>query len=90
VINEPLRHLQKEVLQLFAEAFPGEAIGTNEHRFSPHITIAYRDLQPRMFKEAWNEYASKQYAASFVINSFQLLQHKNGRWNVVSNFLLPV
>jgi 2'-5' RNA ligase len=87
-MNESLRHLQKEVLQQFRNAFPKEAISKNEYTFSPHITIAYRDLHTHLFKEAWKEYEFKQYTASFEVNSFQLLQHKDREWKVVSSFLL--
>lgn len=87
-MNESLAHLQKGVLHQFAKAFPREIINKNEYHFSPHITIAYRDLHLQQFKEAWKEYATQQYTASFEVNSFQLLQHNNGRWKVVSSFLL--
>lgn len=88
VMNESLRHLQKEVLQQFSQAFPKEPISKNEQIFSPHITIAYRDLQYHQFKEAWQEYQAKTYTALFEVNSFQLLEHVNGRWEIVSSFLL--
>ena len=88
VMNESLRHLQKEVLQHFSGAFPKETISSNEHSFSPHITIAYRDLHYHQFKEAWEEYQTKTYSALFEVNTFQLLQHINGRWEVVGSFLL--
>ena len=88
VMNESLRHLQKEVLKQFSQAFPKEAISKNEHTFSPHITIAYRDLYYDHFKEAWEEYETKTYTALFEVNSFQLLQHINGKWQVVSSYFL--
>src|SRR4051794_13573099 len=73
VMNESLKHLQKEVLKQFSHAFPKEAISKNEHVFSPHITIAYRDLYYHHFKEAWEEYQMKTYSALFEVDSFQLL-----------------
>ncbi|TKK71645.1 hypothetical protein FC093_01065 [Ilyomonas limi] len=88
VMNEPLVHLQKEVLHQFAKAYSKEFISNNEYHFSPHITIAYRDLHLQQFKEAWKEYATQQYNASFEVNSFQLLQHISGRWQVIGSFLL--
>ena len=88
VMNSSLQHLQKEVLQQFSSTFPKELISRNEYTFSPHITIGYRDLHLQQFKEAWKEYAAKQYTALFEVNSFQLLQHTNGRWNVTGSFLL--
>jgi 2'-5' RNA ligase len=88
VMNASLQQLQKEVLEQFRRLYPKETISKNEYHFSPHITIAYRDLQSDQFKEAWNVYQKKQYTASFEVNSFQLLQHTSGRWNVVGSCLL--
>ena len=88
VMNASLQLLQQEVLQQFTKAYPDEIISKNEFTFSPHITIAYRDLYPKSFQEAWQEYKAKTYTALFEVNSFQLLQHFNGRWNIVSSYSL--
>ena len=88
IMNSSLQQLQQEVLRQFGAAFPKQSISKNEYHFSPHITIGYHDLQPRFFNEAWKEYSIKQYDASFEVNSFQLLQHTDSRWKVVSSFLL--
>ncbi len=89
VMNQSLQQLQNEVLQQFIGAFPNKTISSNEHAFSPHITIAYRDLLPASFKDAWEAYQYMQYNALFEVNSFQLLQHNDGRWEVIDSFLLP-
>lgn len=88
VMNASLQQLQHEVLQQFIPAFPKEPVSRQEHIFSPHITIAYRDLQSRYFKEAWEEYKTKQYRVEFEVNAFQLLLHTDGRWKMISNYTL--
>lgn len=88
IMNLPLQNLQKELLQNFRIAYPGEIVTNPEIDFKPHITIAYRDLQSQLFKEAWKEYQSKKYEARFDVKRFQLLQHNGRIWNTVSTFSL--
>lgn len=88
VMNASLQQLQKEVVQQFIPVFPKDVVGKHELTFSPHITIGYRDLLTHQFKAAWQEYADREYAASFIVNSFQLLQHIDGRWVVISSYSL--
>ncbi len=89
VENLSLSDLQRQVLQSFSVAFPAIAVRGIELEFKPHITVAYRDLQPAMFKKAWHEYRTKNYAATFDVNGFQLLQHNGKMWNIINTFLLP-
>ena len=89
VMNNSLHQLQKEVLTNFTDHFSKEQVMKSETDFHPHITIGYRDLRPSMFKQAWAEYRSKQYSASFTVTGFYLLQHDKHVWNSISNFALP-
>lgn len=89
IMNWSLFHLQKQVLQNFLTTYPAVAPMNHEFEFKPHITIAYRDLKPHFFKAAWNEYQAKRYTAAFEINSFQLLEHNERGWNIISTFFLP-
>jgi len=88
VMNESLRQLQKEVIQNFIDAYSLGQVAKSEIEFNPHITIAYRDLHPAMFKQAWSEYHLKKYAATFEVNNFHLLQDDGRMWNSISNFSL--
>ena len=88
VINASLQRLQKEVVENFMGAYPGEQVTRSETEFHPHVTIAYRDLSPAMFKKAWPEYRSEKYEAGFEVKSFDLMQHDGRMWNSISNFLL--
>jgi 2'-5' RNA ligase len=79
----PLLALHKSVIHQFEKEFPEITISEQEKNFHPHITVAYRDLSANNFTQAWKEYKSKKYTASFIVHEFHLLQHDNKKWNVI-------
>jgi 2'-5' RNA ligase len=88
MMNDSLKHLQQQVLENFKTAFPYIPLAANETKFHPHITIAYRDLSYTNFSEAWKEYASNRFVASFEVKAIHLLQHDGKRWNVIKQLVL--
>ena len=88
VMNVFLDRLQKEVVRNFGDAYSLENILKQELEFKPHMTIAYRDLKPNVFREAWKEYEMKKYVAEFDVESFCLLRHDGRGWNVISSYNL--
>ncbi len=86
LITEPLVLLQKQVIQHFKASFPKYHV--EEREFNPHVTVAYRDLKPAMFRLAWKEYQSKPFNAKFSVNNFHLLQHDGKKWNTIHEFIL--
>ena len=51
-------------------------------KFNPHVTIAYRDLEPN-FKGAWSYFEKVKFTATFEFTSFALLKHNGEKWEVV-------
>ncbi len=51
--------------------------------FSPHITIATRDLYKKAFYEAWEHFKEKKYEANWVVDSVSLLRHNKKNWEVI-------
>jgi len=86
--NQMLYELQKNLLNQFQAAFPEKVFSNLKTVFSPHITVAYRDLKPDIFIEAWNEFSVRSYAAAFVADHIHLLQHDDTRWNVIRSLPL--
>jgi len=84
VINPELLGLQQQIINSYEAAFPQTALSFSDERFSPHITIGYRDLLPEMFAEAWNEFKGKEYKTTFEVQSFCLLQHDSKKWNIIA------
>ncbi len=87
VLNNPLLSLQQKIIENFRRVFAGEIMRT-ELDFKPHMTVAYRDLQPHLFIEAWKEYKEKEYTAAFEVDDFHLLQHDGRMWNTISTYSL--
>ncbi len=50
--------------------------------FRPHMTIAFRDLRRKMFRQAWAYFSELEYKREFVADQFCLLQHNGERWEV--------
>ena len=88
IMNTALYSLQKEVIRSFRIAYPALKIPDIELRFKPHITIAYRDLLPDKFPEAWNVYKAKEFRAVFDVSSFHLLQHDGKMWNIIETHFI--
>jgi 2'-5' RNA ligase len=88
VMNIQLATFQKEIIRSFHNHFPQITIMDVEHKFTPHITIAYRDLEFARFQEAWKIYQDKEYKRTFTVNDFHLLQHDDVKWNVVETYTL--
>ena len=88
IMNLHLYALQKELIRSFRIKYPEIGVLDIELKFKPHITVAYRDLSPEKFKEAWSVYQTKKYDTVFDVNSFHLMQHYGRKWNIIQSFSL--
>ncbi len=55
--------------------------------FKPHMTVAFRDLRPAMFKEAWKIFETAQVSYSWEVKSFFLLRHDGKKWGILKEFV---
>lgn len=81
--SKNLDALQKELMGRLSNLLPKEKAFTEED-FHAHMTVSYRDLSVANFKKAWQEYQSKDFSASFTVESFHLLEHDGTKWNVIA------
>ena len=56
--------------------------------FSPHLTVASRNLTRQTFKQAWSELQSRQVEFKFVGDRLTLLLHNGQCWQIHSEFPL--
>ncbi|BAY65135.1 hypothetical protein NIES22_52370 [Calothrix brevissima NIES-22] len=56
------------------------------HRFTPHMTVAFRDLTRQNFQAAWTEFANRQLYFEFIADKVTLLIHTGKRWHIKSEF----
>ena len=54
--------------------------------FTPHVTIAYRDIPPETFPLIWETFKDKKFKRSFMTERFALLKHDGKKWNVLKNY----
>jgi 2'-5' RNA ligase len=57
-----------------------------KHRFTPHMTIAFRDLSAALFYKAWKEYENKEIGFSFKVDRLYLLKHVGKKWQIQREF----
>lgn len=57
-----------------------------DHGFNPHMTIAHRDLESRMFPKAWAYFSKKEYRRTFRAGGLTLLRNERGRWEVEETY----
>lgn len=53
---------------------------------TPHLTIAYRDVNEAKYQEILDYYQSKTFHAMFEVNHFSLLKHDGSTWNVLRHY----
>ncbi|MBW3130427.1 2'-5' RNA ligase family protein [Hymenobacter profundi] len=56
--------------------------------FTPHVTLATRDLPAEQVPELRSLFAARTYAATFEVAAFQLFRHDGQQWQVVQAFAL--
>jgi 2'-5' RNA ligase len=59
-----------------------------EDPYHPHLTLAFRDLKKAAYKEAWDEFKSKEFKAEFMADKLSLLKHDGKHWAVHQDFNL--
>jgi 2'-5' RNA ligase len=52
-------------------------------RFSPHMTVAFRDLTKENFNKAKSIYQNKNISFEFEVNGISLLKHDGKQWEVI-------
>ena len=57
----------------------------NKGSITPHITIAYRDVND-VYPHIMEEYKRRRYKAAFTVNKFSLLKHDGKKWNLLREF----
>jgi 2'-5' RNA ligase len=54
--------------------------------FTPHMTVAFKDLKRSQFKAAWAEFENRELHFEFTASKLTLLKHENKKWNVIKEF----
>jgi len=52
-------------------------------KFTPHVTVAFSDLVPSMFRKAQKEFLTKDVDMEFEARAIALLKHNGKKWEVL-------
>ncbi len=56
--------------------------------FSPHMTVAFKDLSRQNFQAGWQEFQTKPLQYQFIVPQLTLLIHTGKKWKIQSEFPL--
>jgi len=87
VVQTPdLMNLQAD-LMAYLENNLGIVDETGKSRgFTPHMTVAFKDLKKNQFKAAWMEFENRELHFEFDASKLTLLKHENKKWNISKEF----
>ncbi|MEL6813357.1 MAG: 2'-5' RNA ligase family protein [Cyanobacteria bacterium J06598_3] len=54
--------------------------------FVPHMTVAFRDLKPNMFRKAWSVFQHQEIHFDFTVGQLTLLMHNGKVWTVKEHY----
>ena len=82
--NPELNKIRNETEGHFKQQLGG-LIKEEARPFTPHITIATRDLKPGDFMKAWEHFSQKKFEERFSADQISLLKLSEGKWNVIAH-----
>ncbi len=81
--------LQRELDLYFVKILNvGESRRKPERVFTPHITLANRDISAQDMKALKKEFSQKQFTETAVFKSVSLLKHNGKKWDVIKEVAL--
>lgn len=83
--NQELNDMHKVITSTIAKVLH---LPSENKRFHPHATVAFRDLSRENFNKAWSHFKSITYLRVFEVKDFYLLRHNGKRWEVKNRFSL--
>ncbi|GAA3947696.1 2'-5' RNA ligase family protein [Hymenobacter algoricola] len=81
-----VRHLHVALLSWCATHLP--AVPPETRPFTPHLTLATRDLPAAQVPALQQEFASRTFAATFAVTSITLFRHDGQQWVSRETFAL--
>jgi len=87
VIKTPeLINLQQQLINNLAQQLNIVHEVSKKRPFSPHVTVAFKDLSRIAFKAAWLEFAQRPIYFEFTVSQLTLLIHNGQTWNIKTEF----
>jgi len=58
----------------------------SDRAYHPHMTIAFKDIKPKLFDEYWAFIKTQKFKEDYTVNDVALLKKVDGRWEVLRRF----
>jgi len=78
ILNDKLQAIQQQINSTFYDGFP--SLIQSNRPFHPHLTIAYRDLTPKIFDISWTKFKKRRFESEFAAEAVSLLMHDGKGW----------
>ncbi|MXV15265.1 2'-5' RNA ligase family protein [Hufsiella ginkgonis] len=89
VKNPGLSSLQRGIARIMNQhKFAPRETKNGNTTFTPHITIAYRDIPAETFPLMWEEYKDRKFQRKFTADGFTLLKHDGKKWQIFKEYRL--
>ncbi len=75
-----LTHLQTHLATCLKESLAIVDAKAATRKFTPHMTVAFRDLSRQKFKAAWPDFQDRPFESTFIATDLTLLIHTGQRW----------
>lgn len=87
VVKTPELLTLEQNLRTYLESSLGIVDDKAKNRaFSPHLTVAYKDLTKANFQKAWPEFAERPLYYEFIVPKLTLLIHRDKKWHIEAEF----
>jgi 2'-5' RNA ligase len=80
--SETMSALHRQLINFLRKEF-GFSTMLARTGFTPHVTVAFKDLEDAQFEKAWPEYENQEYKATFKVNNLYFLRHNGKSWEVL-------
>lgn len=57
-----------------------------KEKFNPHLTLAFRDVKPPVFKQISAKFKDRKFKREFLVSSFSVYRHMDKRWQPFKEF----
>src|SRR5690606_11438736 len=79
--SEQLAHLQQEIGK-FCKGQLHLTEELSDRNYHPHMTVAFKDIKPRQFKEIFDFVSARGFSTEFSAESVMLLNRIDGTWRL--------
>lgn len=78
--------IQPELLRYLEETLGLVSDRDRNRAFVPHLTVAFRDLKPAMFRQAWSVFQHQELHFDFTVGQLSLLIYDGKLWTVKEGY----